>query len=106
MTQAEKMRLLKAKDNEMESDESLSAALLTAQYAIMTRAYPYVHDITILAMPTRYDMLQIDIANVLVKKAGAEGEIVHMENGIHRHYESADVPESMLMPVIPQVGTF
>jgi len=105
MTDSEKMTLLKAKDNEQETDEALSAALLTARYAIMTRRYPYLHDFTDVPFPTVYDMKQVDIANVLIKKSGVEGETVHLENGIHRHYEAADIPPSMLQDIVPKVGT-
>lgn len=105
MTDSEKMTLLKAKDNEQETDEALSAALLTARYAIMTRRYPYLHDFTDVPFPSEYDMLQVDIANVVIKKSGVEGETVHLENGIHRHYETADIPVSMLQVIVPKVGT-
>jgi len=104
MTDEEKMQILVSKDNANESPEALSAALLTAKYAIMSRAFPYEKDITAIPFPERYDMLQVDIANVLIRKAGAEGETTRIENGIHRHYESADIPQSMLMPIIPRVG--
>lgn len=104
MTDADKMVILKNRDNAEESDEALSAALLTARYAIMSRAYPFTHDFTDVPFPARYDMLQVEIANVLIKKAGADGETVHVENGIERHYEMADIPPSMLMPIVPHVG--
>lgn len=105
MTDADKLDYLKKKDNAQETDEALSAALLTAKYAILERAYPYEKDFDTVVFPSRYDMLQIEIANVLIKKIGAEGETVHLENGIHRHYESADIPTSMLQTIIPMVGT-
>lgn len=104
MTDAEKITILKSRDNENETDQSLSAALLTAKYAIMSRAYPFEKDFTDIPFPGRYDILQIDIANVLIKKMGADGETSHIENGIERTYESADIPQSMLMPVVPKVG--
>ena len=105
MTDSDKLKLLKAKDNEQETDEALSAALLTAWYAIMTRRYPFAHSFDNLEFPSEYDMLHIDIANIVLKKSGIEGETVHLENGIHRHYESADIPSSMLSVIVPKVGT-
>lgn len=104
MTDAEKMTLLIAKNNAEESPEALSAALLTSKYAILSRAYPYVEDFTNVVFPSRYDILQVEIANYLLRKTGAEGETGHVENGIERTYEAADIPPSMLMPVIPRVG--
>lgn len=104
MTDAEKITYLKMKDNAKESPEALSAALLTAKYAIMTRAYPYKQNFDNIEFPSKYDMLQVDIANVLLKKIGAEGETQHSENGIERIYESADIPQSMLSVIVPNVG--
>ena len=104
MTDEQKMTLLIAKDNAMESPEALSAALLTAKYAIMSRAYPYEQSFDNIPFPSRYDILQVEIANVLLRKIGAEGETQHTENGIDRVYEAADIPPSMLAPVIPFVG--
>lgn len=104
MTDEQKMTLLLAKDNASESPEALSAALLTAKYAIMSRAYPYEQDLEAKPFPNRYDILQVEIANFLLRKTGAEGETQHTENGIDRVYESADIPLSMLMPVVPYVG--
>ena len=104
MTDEQKMTLLIAKDNAMESPEALSAALLTAKYAIMSRAFPYEQDLEAIPFPNRYDILQVESANFLIRKAGAEGETQHTENGIDRVYEAADVPPSMLMPVVPRVG--
>ena len=104
MTDSEKLTLLKARDNEQETDEALSAALLFAKSAIMLRRYPYIHDTSKMEFPQQYDGLQIDIANVLIKKSGVEGETVHLENGIHRHYEAADIPPSMLQCIVPKVG--
>jgi len=104
MTREEKMNYLRLRDNLQETDENLSAALDVAKYAIMTRAFPFEHDLDNIEFPKCYDMLQVDIANVLIKKSGVEGETVHMENGIHRHYESADIPTSMLTVITPKVG--
>ena len=104
MTDEEKMTLLVAKDNAEESPEALSAALLTSKYAILSRAYPYETDFSNIEFPSRYDILQVEIANFLLRKTGAEGETGHVENGIERTYESADIPPSMLSPVVPRCG--
>ena len=47
---------------------------------------------------------QVEIAVYLYNKRGAEGQIVHNENGINRTYESADVPESLMRGITPYVG--
>ena len=102
MTQAEKLKLLKAMVGESDTEEVLLAYLNIAGSKIINRAYPYGTDET--EVPTRYDFLQCEIAAYLLNKRGAEGQTAHNENGISRSYASADVPESMLGAITPMVG--
>lgn len=104
MTNPEKITQLKAmlgnQIDENWSDDVLLAYLLIAGRKIINRAYPYSKDDSPI-VPTKYEMLQCEIAVYLLNKRGAEGETSHSENGISRSYESADVPESMLKGVVP-----
>ena len=102
MTQAEKLKLLKAMVGESDTEEVLLAYLNIAGRKILNRAYPFGTDET--EVPTRYDFLQCEVAAYLLNKRGAEGQTGHSENGISRSYESADVPESLLGAVTPTVG--
>ena len=102
MTQAEKLKLLKAMVGESDSEEVLLAYLNIAGSKIINRAHPFGTDEP--EVPTRYDFLHCEIAAYLLNKRGAEGQTGHSENGISRSYESADVPESMLSAVTPMVG--
>ena len=102
MTQAEKLKLLKAMVGESDPEEVLLAYLNIAGSKIINRAYPFDADEP--EVPTRYDFLHCEIAAYLLNKRGAEGQTGHSENGISRSYESADVPESMLSAVTPMVG--
>ena len=102
MTQAEKLKLLKAMVGESDTEEVLLAYLNIAGNKIINRAYPYDTEET--EVPGRYDFLQCEIAAYLLNKRGAEGQTGHSENGISRSYESADVPESMLGAITPTVG--
>jgi hypothetical protein len=102
MTQAEKLKLLKAMVGESDTEEVLLAYLNIAGRKILNRAYPYGTDET--EVPRRYDYLHCEIAAYLLNKRGAEGQTSHSENGIYRLYENADVPESMLGAVTPMVG--
>lgn len=54
-------------------------------------------------METRWNELQIQIALFLWNKQGAEGEKSHVENGVSRHYENADIPSSLLNDITPIV---
>ena len=102
MTQAEKLKLLKAMVGESDTEEVLLAYLDVAGRKILNRAYPYGTEET--EVPARYNFLQCEIAAYLLNKRGAEGQTGHSENGISRSYESADVPESLLGAVTSMVG--
>lgn len=109
MTEAEKTTLCRVMveqpaDADGWSDEILKSYLTLAEQKILDRAYPY--DDTVTEVPHRYGVLQCEIATYLLNKRGAEGEISHSENGISRHYENADVPDSMLRDIVPHCGTF
>ena len=105
MTEVEKLSMLRVmvgQPNEGDwSDDVLISYLTIAAQKILNRAYPY--DDTVTEVPRRYGYLQCDIANYLLNKRGADGQVAHSENGISRSYESADVPESMLSEIVPHV---
>ena len=102
MTQAEKLQLLEAMVGESDTEEVLLAYLNIAGSKIINRAYPYNSEVT--EVPTRYEFLQCEIAAYLLNKRGAEGQLIHSENGISRSYGSADVPSAMLDAITPMVG--
>lgn len=107
MTEVEKLSLLRVMVGKTATDEGWSDAVLIsylkiAGSKIIERAYPY--DETVEEVPRRYGVLQCEIANYLLNKRGAEGQTAHSENGVNRTYESADVPESLMSEVIPNVG--
>lgn len=107
MTEVEKLSLLRVMvgqpaDSENWSDDVLISYLQIAGQKIINRAYPY--DDTVTEVPRRYGVLQCDIAKYLLNKRGADGETAHSENGVDRTYENADVPESLMCEVIPNVG--
>lgn len=107
MTMAEKISQVRAMigkstDDSDWTDSVLLAYLNIAGQKILNRAYPYDDSIT--EIPSKYELLQCEIATYLLNKRGAEGQISHSENGISRGYESSDVPPSMLMGVLPFCG--
>lgn len=105
MTNEEKLTMLRVMveaDSEDWTDEILLTYLNISGQKIINKAYPY--DNTVTVVPTRYEMLQCEIAAYLLNKRGAEGEISHSENGISRSYENADVPNSMLDVITPFCG--
>ena len=98
MTNEQMLAIVKARTG-VTDDTLLSAYIQDAAQAIINKAYPFKTEIT--TVPAKYERLQIEIAVYLVNKMGAEGQTVHIENGIHRTYESASIPDSMLKAVIP-----
>lgn len=89
----------------MEGDDTsvgvLSLYLELAGQKILNRMYPFKDDYTGLEVPDRYAMAQLKIANYMLNKRGAEGQIQHIENGIHRNYGAADIPDGMLAEIVP-----
>lgn len=103
MTDAEKIVLLKQMLDETDdtSDEVLAVYLTLAGQKILNRMYPYKTDYDGLTVPDRYTAIQLKVACYLLNKRGAEGQIQHIENGVHRNYGDADVPNGMLQEVVP-----
>lgn len=103
-----------AKTKHPENDETLSIYLEMAGDKILERLYPYRQPETVdgeevwpekyVKVPTKYEALQLKIATYLLNKRGAEGQVQHIENGVHRNYGDADVPESMLTAIAPFIG--
>lgn len=86
-----------------EPDEAvLQDCLESAKAAIMTRRFPYQEWPD--EIEPQYVDLQYRIAIDLYNKSGAEGEVLHIENGIDRHYESSWISKQLLQEVTPFVG--
>lgn len=98
MTEAEKLKMVKAMTGETDED-ILSTYLEIAGNKVCRKAYPYNTAIT--DVPDQYTYVQIEIAVYMLNKRGAEGETSHSENGITRSYEDGDIPLSLLRDVIP-----
>ena len=87
-----------------EEGSVLLAYLQFAGQAILNKAYPYESAGKPTDVPEKYQTLQIEIAAFLMNKRGGEGETQHIENGIHRNYQNAYIPDDMLRQVVPNVG--
>lgn len=102
MTEMRKIDMLRTMIEDRNEDEGvLSVYLEMAAEEILNRMYPFMADHTGLKVPDKYAMTQIKIAAFALLKRGAEGQIQHIENGIHRNYGDADIPESMMKDVVP-----
>ena len=104
MTREQKLTWLgKMIEDESEEEDILGIYLDLAGHKILNRMYPFRDNYDGLEVPDRYAMIQLNVACYMLNKRGAEGQIQHIENSIHRNYGSADVPEAMLQDVVPFV---
>lgn len=102
MTTDKKIDMLRRMMGEDDTDRGILEAYLDlAGQKILNRMYPYKDNYEGLEVPDRYLMVQLNICVYWLNKRGAEGEIQHIENGIHRNYGSSDVPDAMLKDVYP-----
>jgi len=102
MTEERKIDVLRTMIDDRDEDaEVLSVFLELAGDKILNRMYPYREDYTGLTVPDRYVSIQLKVAAYMLLKRGAEGQIQHIENGVHRNYGSADIPDGMLAEVVP-----
>lgn len=102
MTMEKKIDMLRRMMDGDETDEGiLEVYLELAGQKILNRMYPYREDYEGLEVPDRFAMIQLNIAVYMLYKRGAEGEIQHIENGVHRNYGSSDIPDALLKDVYP-----
>ena len=101
MTNEKKIALLSAMMGDDTDTGILEVYLELAAQKILNRMYPYKESYDGLEVPDRYVAIQLKVANYLLNKRGAEGQIQHIENGIHRNYGAADIPDGMLTEIVP-----
>lgn len=105
MSTEKKVAMLRAMMDEEEEEDSgvLEAFLELAKQKILNRMYQFGTDAEYdgLDVPDKYVMTQLNIAVYYLDKRGAEGEIQHIENGIHRNWGASDLPDALLKDVTP-----
>ena len=85
------------------TDAEVTPFLIVAESIILNKYDPFGQTTV---LPTKYDILQCRIANFMLVKQGAEGEIQHTENGVTCIYGQSDIPEDLMKQVIPKAGVF
>lgn len=101
MTDEEKLAMISAMSDE--TDQTVLSAYLTlAKQIILEKAFPFGGYPE--TLPAQYDGVHVEAAAYLLAKRGAEGEIVHLENGVSRHWEDGSVPPSILRRIVPFAG--
>lgn len=99
MAQLDNLKLRLGDDLPELSDDLLTEYLDEAEAEILNRLYPFGDGTEML--PQKYFKLQVEIAEFLALKRGAEYEESHNENGIHRVYGSNHIPEHLLRQITP-----
>lgn len=56
------------------------------------------------AVPTEYEMTQVQAVINGYTQSGVEGQVLSIENGIHRHFNYSDMVEYVRAHVIPVAG--
>ena len=102
MTQSEKITTTRTLINDSEiSADTISVYLNKAESAIRNRMYPFSMPTENFEVPSKYEMLQCELACRYISRRGAEGEETHNENGINRTYGS--INDSDLLAEVMQV---
>ena len=104
MTVTEKISTVKVlcENDATATDAVVTVYLERARAAILRRLYPWGEWTYETTVPLKYEMLQCELASRYFLKRGAEGEYIHDENGVNRHYNSAN-DEDLLSEVVPYV---
>jgi hypothetical protein len=99
MEQLDRLKLRLGNEQPLPSDELLSEYLSEAEAEILNRLFPFGDGDE--ELPAKYYQLQVEIAEFLVLKRGAEYETTHNENGVNRHYGENHIPENLLRQITP-----
>lgn len=81
--------------------EVIAAYLNLSLQRIADKLYPFGSENQ--TVPSRYDLLQCELAVRMIARRGGEGEVNHSENGISRTWANAD-DRDLLERVVPFVG--
>lgn len=109
MTNAQKLTTLQVLLDDgsgyMPSVEVLTTYLTLAQGEILSWMYHLIGGVpeAVTEVPERYDGVQIYSVIAGWTHAGAEGQSVSIENGVHRHFEYTDMLDYIHNNVLPYV---
>ena len=105
MTDAQRIERVKSyfdPNTEGLTDEVASFYLDSAKDTVLLALYPFsAHFPEDAEVPLRYEGLWCELAARMFSRRGGLGETQHIENGIHRNYGSADIPDGMLAEIVP-----
>lgn len=109
MTDAEKLNsikiLLEDGSGYMPTDETLTEYITLAKKEILAWMYHLIGGVPedVAEVPAKYDTIQIYSVIAGWTHAGAEGQTVSIENGVHRHFSYVDMLDYIHNNVLPFV---
>lgn len=98
----EKLKVLISPDTA--TNDLLSYLLEQSEGIILNKRYPFGSPEGATLSPL-HEQIQLRVALELFTKMGAEGQTMHMENGVSRTFEAGDVSPSLLKQIIPVCGS-
>ena len=106
MTNADKLTMLETilfpeEEVTAEIEAQLQVYLDMASQTILNYKYEYSADGIPDELPSAYDMVQVMAVQHGFAQAGAEGQVLSIENGIHRHWRFSDMLDYVHNTVIP-----
>lgn len=106
MTNADKLTMLEVtlfpeQDIDANTEAQLQVYLDMASQAILNFKYEYSASGIPDELPSAYDMVQVMAVQNGFAQAGAEGQVLSIENGIHRHWKYSDMLDYVHNTVIP-----
>lgn len=106
MTDTEKLTMLETMlfpDETVDSatEAQLQVYLDLASQAILNYKYEYSADGIPEELPSTYDIVQVMAVQNGFAQIGAEGQVLSIENGVHRHWKYSDMLQYIRATVIP-----
>ena len=109
MTSEAKLAMVKAilriDDTDTSEDALITTYLDMAQQEMLSWRYSHANpDNVPETVPPEYEITQVQAVINGYTQAGVEGQVLSIENGIHRHFNYSDMVEYVRAPVIPIAG--
>ena len=109
MTSEAKLAMVKAilriDDSDTSEDALITTYLDMAQQEMLSWRYSHANpDNVPETVPTEYEITQVQAVINGYTQAGVEGQVLSIENGIHRHFNYSDMLEYVRAHVIPIAG--
>jgi hypothetical protein len=97
--------ILRIDDTDTSEDALITTYLDMAQQEMLAWRYSHANPNNVPeTVPTEYEITQVQAVINGYTQAGVEGQVLSIENGIHRHFNYSDMVEYVRAHVIPIAG--